>query len=128
MKSPLAQNIVLRRKSRGWSQADLAHLVGVHVNTIKSIETDKNEGELATRTAIAQSFGCELWELYKSETRGAAGVTASLSDASAFLAQIASLPRPFQKMIFALAYKDERYLDGLPGQLEKHVQALLKAL
>lgn len=67
-RSPLATNIVNLRKSRGWNQPELAHRVGVHVNTIKSIETDDNEGTLETRTAIAEALGVKLGDLYQDLT------------------------------------------------------------
>lgn len=66
-RSPLATNIVNLRKSRGWSQPELAHRVGVHVNTIKSIETDDNEGTKETRQAIAQALNVSMAELYLDE-------------------------------------------------------------
>lgn len=64
-RSALALNIINRREAKGWSQGDLAHKVGVHVNTIKSIETDKNEGEKETRIAITGALGCTMSDLYK---------------------------------------------------------------
>lgn len=70
-RSPLALNIINFRNAKNWSQADLAHKVGVHVNTIKSIEGDQNEGNLDTRTAIAEALGCKLADLYVEHSAGA---------------------------------------------------------
>ncbi len=68
-RSDLARNIVSKRGEKGWSQEDLADKVGIHVNIIKKIETDKGEGEFATRKAIADALGCTISELYISPDR-----------------------------------------------------------
>lgn len=60
----LARNIVKGRLAKGWSQAELAHKVGVHPNTIKSIEGGANEGEQPTRQAIADALGIPFRDLY----------------------------------------------------------------
>lgn len=49
----------------GWKQQDLATEVGVHLNTIKSIEGGKSEGSRANRLKIAAAFGCDVSDLYK---------------------------------------------------------------
>lgn len=64
-RSLLATNIVKLRDAKKWSQADLAHRVGVHLNTIKTIETDKSEGTFETRMAIAGALEVEMADLYR---------------------------------------------------------------
>lgn len=61
----LSINISKRRKSMGFSQDELARLVGVHVNTIKDIERGLSEGRPDTRQAIATVLKCDVWELLK---------------------------------------------------------------
>lgn len=64
-RSHLAQNIIRRRKAKGWTQSDLAYKAGVHENVIKRIENDKGEGELETRLAVAGALDCTLSDLYQ---------------------------------------------------------------
>lgn len=63
-RSHLAQNMIKRRRVKGWNQEALAHEAGIHHNIVKKIETDKGEGERETREAIAKALGCTLSELY----------------------------------------------------------------
>ncbi len=57
-KSVFATNIIQRREEKSWTQEELAHQAGVHVNTIKRIETDKIQGRTRTRNKIAKALGC----------------------------------------------------------------------
>lgn len=82
-KPPLALNISKRRKSLGFTQDELAVRVGVHINTIKLIETGMSEGQPDTRQAIATALGCSVAELFGSVPKQDSRPT--LSDASAIL-------------------------------------------
>lgn len=67
-KSVFAENIIRRRKEKGWSQIDLAEAADLSVSYIKQIETDVTDGTIATRDAIAQALGCTKEDLYARST------------------------------------------------------------
>lgn len=62
-RSTFAQNIIDRRKARGWSQRDLALEASIALNTIKAIERDISGGWPGTREAIAKALGCTIEDL-----------------------------------------------------------------
>lgn len=64
---PFAKNISERRKALGLSQAELAHKVGTHRNTIADIERGTSEGRPDTRQAIASVLGRSVGELFASQ-------------------------------------------------------------
>lgn len=109
-RSELAQNIIRLRKRRGWSQEDLADKAGLHVNSIKLIETDGSEGHLETRRAIAGALGCTLSDLYKEANQKK---IPDIDGTLEFLAKYAALPIGLQRMVLALVYQDTSYVRGL---------------
>jgi len=109
-RSELAQNIIKMRKRRGWSQEDLAAKAGLHVNSIKLIETDVNEGHLETRRAIAGALGGTLSDLYKNVNQTQ---MPDIDGALEFLAKYAALPIGLQRMVLALVYQDPSFVRGL---------------
>lgn len=126
-RSALAKNIISRRNAKGWNQGDLAHAVGVHINTIKSIETDDNEGSRENRQAIAQALDCTLSDLYREAED--VPTPSNYGEAGAFLSRLAALPLPYQRVILALVYKDPELVRGtVSDSLQRPLQALLKAL
>lgn len=112
-----------RREALEWNQGDLADKAGVHVNIIKKIETDNGEGSLETRRAIAGALKCTLSDLYKD----AEDTVLDAAGVADFLSTFANLPRVYQKVILAIAYKDPSRLDGLPDSVKKPLLVLLKA-
>lgn len=68
VRSDLAENIKLLRKSKGWTQLQLAEESGLGVNAIKRIEIGMTGGWTATRESIAKALGCTMAELYGKKT------------------------------------------------------------
>jgi transcriptional regulator with XRE-family HTH domain len=113
-RSLLATNIVNLRKAQGWSQDDLAHRVGVHLNTIKTIETDKSEGTFETRMAIAGALKCELSDLYRDKApapkpRGLVRIPETIE----FLSKFSKLSPARRDLVLAVAFDDESIIDGV---------------
>ncbi len=50
------------REKRGWSQAQLAQVAGLHVRTVRRTESGKNQS-LATLQALAAAFDVEIADL-----------------------------------------------------------------
>lgn len=63
VRSWMAQNVISRRKAKGWSQMRLAEEANLGLNTIKAIERDKSGGWPGTKDAIAKALGCTTDEL-----------------------------------------------------------------
>ena len=55
------------RAERGWTQADLAELLGVSRQTIISIERARYDPSLPLAFAIARVFGCHIEEVFSSD-------------------------------------------------------------
>ena len=121
-RSQLAQNIVRRRKAKNWSQGELAHRVGVHVNIIKKIEGDGGEGELATREAIAGALECTLADLYAGARDRKNINLAAVAD---FLSKISTLQPERRALVLALIHDDESYLSA-QIDLSRSLGSLLK--
>lgn len=64
-RSILGQNIVSRRRARGWSQEKLAEKAGVSIGVIKKIELGPKEGSPEAREAVARALGCTVSDLYR---------------------------------------------------------------
>lgn len=61
--SPLAQNLRRLRTERGWSQAELAEQVGVHLTHVSRVETGKYTPGLEFVVKAARAFGITVDEL-----------------------------------------------------------------
>lgn len=111
-KSPLASNIVKLRHSKKWSQAELAHRVGVHLNTIKNIEGSHNEGTHETRVAIAQALGVGVSELYADGSGAATPPHSDLDwkEIARLLQGYAGASRGPQLLALYLLLGDETYM------------------
>jgi len=100
----VAANIRRTRAGQGLSQAELARRSGVHVNTVRFIESGRVENvRLDTLEAISNALGCEISELVKLE--------GGVADASKFVEEFLASPLA----ILAKPTKDEReWLESLP--------------
>ena len=58
------------RAERGWTQADLAELLGVSRQTIISIERGRYDPSLPLAFAIARVFGCRIEEVFSADDGG----------------------------------------------------------
>ena len=63
MKNDLAE----RRLERGWTQADLATVLGVSRQTVISIERGRFDPSLPLAFQIAKTFGCRIEEVFTTE-------------------------------------------------------------
>jgi putative transcriptional regulator len=63
MRNDLAE----RRLGRGWTQADLAHVLGVSRQTVISIERGRFDPSLPLAFLIAQTFGCRIEDVFTAE-------------------------------------------------------------
>ena len=52
------------REARGWSQGELARLVGVSRQTINAVETDKYDPSLPLALRMSKLFGVAVPELF----------------------------------------------------------------
>ncbi|MFM2195796.1 MAG: hypothetical protein RL092_1396 [Bacteroidota bacterium] len=59
----LGGNIASKRKSLGYTQADLAYLIGMEVPNLSVIENGKSNPQVLTLMRIAAALGCNLSEL-----------------------------------------------------------------
>lgn len=55
------------RSGRGWSQGELAELLGVSRQTVNSIETERYEPSLSLAFRISALFGAPIEELFEPE-------------------------------------------------------------
>jgi DNA-binding XRE family transcriptional regulator len=55
-RASLARKIILRRESRGWSQAELARRAGIRKETLCRLETGKVTPTIATIDKIERAF------------------------------------------------------------------------
>jgi putative transcriptional regulator len=55
------------RAERGWSQAQLAEIVGVSRNSINSIENGKFDPSLPLAFSIADAFGLRIEDVFLRE-------------------------------------------------------------
>ena len=58
------------RAERGWTQADLAEMLGVSRQTIISIERGRYDPSLPLAFAIARVFGCRIEEVFSADDGG----------------------------------------------------------
>jgi DNA-binding XRE family transcriptional regulator len=66
-KAELATRLGALRHKAGLSRAQLAHLSGLHVNTLAKLEAGKTNATLPTVTALAQALDVPLAELWPQE-------------------------------------------------------------
>ncbi|MFC3098595.1 helix-turn-helix transcriptional regulator [Alteraurantiacibacter palmitatis] len=52
------------REARGWSQGELARLLGVSRQTINAVETDKYDPSLPLTLRMAKLFGVAVPDLF----------------------------------------------------------------
>jgi putative transcriptional regulator len=52
------------REARGWSQGELARLLGVSRQTINAVETDKYDPSLPLALRMAKLFGVAVPDLF----------------------------------------------------------------
>ena len=53
-----------QREARGWSQGELARLLGVSRQTINAVETDKYDPSLPLALRMAKLFGVNVPDLF----------------------------------------------------------------
>jgi len=62
-RSPLARNLRALRSERGWSQAELAERIGVHLTHVSRVETGKYTPGLEFVVEAARAFGITVDQL-----------------------------------------------------------------
>lgn len=60
----LGQRIAGQRRAAGFTQAELAEMVGVQPETISRIETGRRSASLALIVLLSEALGLELYELF----------------------------------------------------------------
>jgi putative transcriptional regulator len=60
-------NVAERRLDRGWTQADLARVLGVSRQTIISIERGRFDPSLPLAFLISQTFACRIEDVFTAE-------------------------------------------------------------
>lgn len=63
----MKNRIHVLRAERGWSQAQLAEIVGVSRNSINSIENGKFDPSLPLAFSIADAFGLRIEDVFLRE-------------------------------------------------------------
>jgi len=63
----MKNNLPERRLERGWTQADLATVLGVSRQTVISIERGRFDPSLPLAFQIAQAFSCRIEEVFTAE-------------------------------------------------------------
>ena len=65
----MENNLTARRKSRGWSQSDLAERLEVSRQSVNAIETGRYDPSLPLAFRIAELFGLPIEEIFVSPAR-----------------------------------------------------------
>ena len=63
----MKNNLAERRLERGWTQADLATVLGVSRQTVISIERGRFDPSLPLAFQIAQVFSCRIEDVFSAE-------------------------------------------------------------
>jgi putative transcriptional regulator len=63
----MKNNLAERRLERDWTQADLAHALGVSRQTVISIERGRFDPSLPLAFLIAQTFGCRIEDVFTAD-------------------------------------------------------------
>lgn len=63
----MKNDLAARRLDRGWTQADLAHALGVSRQTVISIERGRFDPSLPLAFLIAQTFACAIEDIFTPE-------------------------------------------------------------
>lgn len=66
----LAKNILKYRKQRGISQRGLAKKLGVTYQAVSKWETAKCAPDISVLPVLADTFGCNIDELFSRDTKG----------------------------------------------------------
>lgn len=61
----MENRLVDLRADRGWTQADLAGLLGVSRQTVISLEKGKYDPSLPLAFRIAETFGCKIEDVFQ---------------------------------------------------------------
>ena len=69
LKEKLAEELVARRNSKGWTQEDLVEHSEVHVNTIRNVEGGQGNPGLDTLEKLARAFRLSVGELITASER-----------------------------------------------------------
>ncbi|QNM83179.1 helix-turn-helix transcriptional regulator [Sphingomonas sabuli] len=60
----MENRVKINRESRGWSQGELAHRLGVSRQTINAVETDKYDPSLPLALRMAKLFAVPVDQLF----------------------------------------------------------------
>jgi len=63
----MRNDVAERRLDRGWTQADLARVLGVSRQTVISIERGRFDPSLPLAFLISQTFGCRIEDVFTPE-------------------------------------------------------------
>lgn len=63
----MKNEVMTRRRERGWSQAELAGRLTVSRQTVIAIETGRYDPSLPLAFRLARVFGCTIEELFDDE-------------------------------------------------------------
>lgn len=63
----MKNRIRVLRAEKGWSQAELAEIVGVSRNSINAVETGKFDPSLPLAFDIAHAFGLKVEDVFQHE-------------------------------------------------------------
>lgn len=63
----MRNSVAERRLDRGWTQAELAHALGVSRQTVISIERGRFDPSLPLAFIIAGTFGCSIEDIFFAE-------------------------------------------------------------
>lgn len=63
----MKNNLASRRMERDWTQADLAHELGVSRQTVISIERCRFDPSLPLAFLISQTFDCSIEDIFTPE-------------------------------------------------------------
>ena len=65
----MTNRIRILRAERGWSQAELATLLGVSRQTVNAIETGRYDPSLPLAFRIAATFGATIEQIFEPDGR-----------------------------------------------------------
>lgn len=73
----MKNDVARRRRTLGWTQADLAAALGVSRQTVNAIETGRYDPSLPLAFKLARTFDCTIEELFDDESDTAAATAAT---------------------------------------------------
>ena len=86
-------NLAKLRQARGWSQRDLADVIGVNQSTIQRAEACDKTAKLATYKACAEALGVSLSDIFSDERSPVE---------NALLSQFRTIPADQQDKVLAI--------------------------